>query len=118
MVEAVVGGGEIGCDRDIRLIVGKIDHDLLVIAREQQFIGTHRGDQIRGTLIDLLPVEMINDLHRVHVGQAMGSQECILGHRLVGGGFRVGGRTPREDEGKGDGCDRCSFFHVNLLGSW
>ena len=33
----------------------------------------------------------------------MGSQECILGHRPVGGGFRVGGRTPREGEGKGGG---------------
>jgi len=41
VVEAVVGGGEIGCDRDIRLIVGKIDHDFLVTARKQQFIGTH-----------------------------------------------------------------------------
>ena len=117
MVEAVVGGGDIRSNRDIRLIVGKIDHDFLVIAREQQFIGTHGGDQIRGTLSDLLPVEVINDLHRVHGGQAMGSQECILGHRPVGGGFRVGGRTPREGEGKGGGCDRCSF-HVNLLGSW
>ena len=35
VVEAVVGGGEIGCDRDIRLIVGKIERDFLVIAREQ-----------------------------------------------------------------------------------
>ena len=117
MVEAVVGGGEIGCDRDIRLIVGKIDHDFLAIAREQQFIGTHGGDQIRGTLSDLLPVKVINDLHCVHGGQAMGSQECILGHRPVSGGFWVGGRTPREGEGKGGGCDRCSV-HVNLLGSW